>query len=319
MYNDEMMGTINYGYEEQIGGSNQKSLPNQNNMNIDEHDKRCAPAIEFDGASCITLSLLIAMAHAYNVDASDSDKIKLDARLDMLHPVQYKKILLTQLNSRMGDKCTTQKCWTQQDFMTRMEAKGREELEKYTFRPDGPKKKTEWLSNIDIEKVISQYEKADKNFKFLGAVPIDFDDLSYLPIKNLNYMNLYNDGKYKIAIVFNLDRHDQSGSHWVSMYTDLKAGQLYFFDSLGKRPVLRIRKLLRRIYNFMTEKLGKKNIQIGYNTSPHQFDDTECGVYSIHFIDNMLAGKSFEEVAGHKINDAEMNKYRNVFFSNTNV
>ena len=38
--------------------------------------------------------------------------------------------------------------------------------------------------------------------------------------------------KKKIGIVFNLDKHNQPGSHWVALYTDLKANQVYFLIHL---------------------------------------------------------------------------------------
>ena len=40
---------------------------------------------------------------------------------------------------------------------------------------------------------------------------------------------------FQIGIVFNLDKHDQEGSHWVSMFIDLKRDGIYYFDSLYKR------------------------------------------------------------------------------------
>ena len=50
---------------------------------------------------------------------------------------------------------------------------------KNTFRPKTPKSwyknNTEWLSTIDIEKVLNQYEDLYPDFQFIGAVPIDFD------------------------------------------------------------------------------------------------------------------------------------------------
>ena len=49
------------------------------------------------------------------------------------------------------------------------------------------------------------------------------------------------------GFVFNLDEHWKSGSHWVALYSDLSKGQIYFFDSYGKRPEKRIRSLVKRI------------------------------------------------------------------------
>jgi hypothetical protein len=37
------------------------------------------------------------------------------------------------------------------------------------------KNKYEWLSSVDIESVMDQYEEKYPEFKFLGPTPIDFD------------------------------------------------------------------------------------------------------------------------------------------------
>ena len=72
------------------------------------------------------------------------------------------------------------------------------------------------------------YVNKNKDFIFLGAVPIDFDSLDELGIKDLDLDDLVKKGKSKIGIVFNLDEHWKDGSHWVALYTDLKKNQIYF-------------------------------------------------------------------------------------------
>jgi hypothetical protein len=47
------------------------------------------------------------------------------------------------------------------------------------------------------------------------------------------------------------------------------------------------------------------------NFIQHQFKNTECGMYSIHFIDNFLTNeKTFEQIVEHVITDDEMNEMR---------
>ena len=103
---------------------------------------------------------------------------------------------------------------------------------KKSFKPIKPKSwnsnKFEWLSTTDIENVIKQYENEYPNFRFIGAVPIDFDstygvgqcivnELCKINLKKMLLAKIF-----QIGIVFNLDKHDQDGSHWVSMFIDLK-------------------------------------------------------------------------------------------------
>ncbi len=43
----------------------------------------------------------------------------------------------------------------------------RESILNDTFRAEGPASATEWLSTIDINNIMSQYEKVYPHFKFL--------------------------------------------------------------------------------------------------------------------------------------------------------
>lgn len=286
-----------------------------------EHDKRCAPGTRFDAGSCIKVSILCEMANAYNEGAGD-DKIKLSRSLEVLNPRKYKKYLLAEFNKRMGEKCTTQKCWTEQKFIQKMKKQSREELNKYTFRPDGPKGKFEWLNTLNIKDTMEQYEKKYPEFKFLGAVPIDFNEFDEFKIRNLNYDELMKNGKHKFGVVFNLDEHDEPGSHWVAMYSDFNKGEVLFFDSYGTKPEKRIRKLMRKHADFIQNKLNKNINRVDYNDYNqvrHQYENSECGVYSINFILRMTRGDTFEDVCNSKISDKKINKCRNIYFGNTNV
>lgn len=287
---------------------------------INENDKKCAPGINFEVGSCIKLTVLIEMANAYNdYYKGTTNIILLDQTIEILNPRKYKKYLLNEFNKRLSDKCQTQKCWSEQSFIIHMKDSAKDELLKYTFRPDGPNGKFEWLNTINIVEVMDQYETKDPSFKFLGAVPIDFDDFDHFGIKNLNYKDLINNEKYKLGFVFNLDEHDQPGSHWVALYSDLKKGEVYFFDSYGTKPVSRIRTLMRRIAKFIQVEMSNTNLKVDNNKIRHQYENSECGVYSINFIIRMLKGDSFESICKSKISDNKINKCRNVYFNNTNI
>src|SRR5579872_193480 len=80
-------------------------------------DMRCAPGLKYEAGSCARLTVLIELAKAYNYSATPKDKIRLAPNLETLNPQKYKLYLVNQINQRVGDRCTTQKCWTQQDFI----------------------------------------------------------------------------------------------------------------------------------------------------------------------------------------------------------
>ena len=58
--------------------------------------------------------------------------------------------------------------------------------------------------------------------------PMDFDlkqgnsCVFYGDLCNIDLKQHMDDGKHKIGSVFNLDDHDEPGSHWVSLYMELK-------------------------------------------------------------------------------------------------
>ena len=50
------------------------------------------------------------------------------------------------------------------------------------------------------------------------------------------------------------------------------------------------------------------------NTNRFQYKNSECGVYSMHFIEEFLNGKSFEEITTNIFNDEEINKKRMFYY-----
>ncbi|QKF93792.1 Ulp1 protease [Fadolivirus algeromassiliense] len=278
-----------------------------------EKDMKCAPSKKFENGSCIPLHILVEMAKAYNAE-NPKNEIKLSSTIETLNPQKYKRYLIKQFKIKLNNVCDDQKCWVKQSFMKRLQDKMKEELEKDTFRPKGPQGKFTWLNTNNINQVMEQHEKKYPDFKFLGAVPIDFDSLPDLGIKNLDFKkDLLDKGKSKIGVVFNLDEHWQPGSHWVAMYSDLKKGTVYFSDSYGIEPEDRIKALMRRIAKFIKTNGG--NPVVDYNKLRHQRGGSECGVFSIAFILRQLKGDSFDELTTKRVSDESINKCRQHYFT----
>ena len=281
---------------------------------VKKEDKVCAPDKMFEYGSCYTMRSLILLSEAYNKENPDNI-IELDRTRETLYPQKYKKYIVKQLKKRLDSKCDSQLCWAKQSFMKNLARINKEEIEKYTFRPIAPEGKFEWLNTLNIDDVMKQYEKKYSDFEFLGTVPMDFDDLPVLGIKDHDFNKSIKNGKTKIGIVFNLDEHKKAGSHWVSMFADLKKGQVYYFDSYGTRPEQRVRTLLDRIKNFCKTGLGISRVIVDHNRIRHQFKNSECGVYSINFIVRMLKGKTFEEICESRVPDEKINKCRLRYFT----
>lgn len=320
-----------------------------------------------------------------------------------------RKQLWTDIRRNIGQlsKCSEDYCMIKNKDI--VDILGKSEIEK-KFRPEKPIKwntnSTTWLSTVDIRKVMKQYEDKYKDFKFIGPTPIDFDKrfTKFFCVNNelcdFNLEKLISQGKRRIGVVFNLDPHHMSGSHWVSLFVDVNTGGSYFFCSYGVKPNSNIQKLMKRVFDqgnrlIMNKKLNindikdthtvarqfkvinKSTIQVTdgklfvegmllgfgkfdgenitinqntmntiskikkdtitlehdipsnvskynvvamksfrpfYNNSRFQFKNTECGVYSIYFIESFLKGKSHDEIVSQIIHDNEMNKKRNIYY-----
>lgn len=188
-----------------------------------------------------------------------------------------------------------------------------------------------WLSNIDIRNVISQHERIDPTFKFIGPSPIDYDERPYGDnscvedeLCNFNLKKYVDKGVNKIGIVFNLDPHDKGGSHWIGCFIDNNKKFIFFFDSYGMKAPRRVRKFIDDVREQSVDIMansddktttGEKKRKYTYyaNDVRHQYSNTECGIYCIHMIKQLLQDKNVY-MFDNKITDAEMKALRSKYF-----
>jgi hypothetical protein len=307
--------------------SGKKRKPKKTLKNISGKKMNCSPAVEGKEAfsdTCFTPEVLMQIRDEYNKNHPVSDKITSS------DPVVVWKTLKHRLQH-----CEKEDCWLKEIKDSAI----RRFVDESIFAPDHPpdwdKNPNEWLSNIDILKVLEQYEETHAHFLFLGPTPIDFD--TKLPeennecveskICNLSIRNEMKKGITKIGIIFNLDKHDESGSHWVSLFIDLEHHILFYFDSAGDDIPPEIMVLKTRI-----EKQGKElsppiNFKYYNNANiRHQKGNTECGMYSLFFIITMLTGKTemkenmntkdkLKLFKSGRISDNYMEQYRKKYFN----
>lgn len=283
-------------------------------MPKDKDDCKCAPHLSFDNGSCIPLKILIKLADAFNTHSQETNSdnlIKIHDGMELLHADEYKRYLLFELGKRFKG---SQHDWIKHKCSEFMSEDDKEELEYNIFRPDGPQGKFEWLSTFDINFALAQYETKYEDFKFLGAVPIDFAELDNLPFKKLDFNDLYKNGKKRLGVVFNLDEHYKSGSHWVSLFADLEKGQVYFSDSFAIGPPKQVIQFIGLIEEYLKIERDISEPDIRYNKTQHQKGNSECGVYSINFILRLLKGKTFDHITGKRVTDEQVNKCRMIYF-----
>ena len=269
------------------------------------HNIRCAPNKNYDNGTCFTLDNLKKMSSAYNNSSN--------GKINPIKINNNKQFLVSELNNRFSNCNNDQLCWLKQSTISRIDD---DDLHFNTFLPQGPQGQFDWLSTTNINEVMFQYESKNSDFKFLGAVPIDFDDLPILGIKDLDFSKMKETGINKVGIVFNLDEHYKSGSHWVASFIDFEKNNVYFFDSYASKPNNRVIKLFSRVVKSMmkTNNVNMNDIDIRHNIHRHQYGSSECGVYSINFILRLLKGESFDTITEMKTSDEEINKCRSVYF-----
>ena len=227
------------------------------------------------------------------------------------------------LKQRLKNVCNKESCWLKQNFASSGLDK---EMLMYTFAPKSPddwkKNPNEWLNSIDIENVMKQYEKEFPYFDFIGAAPIDFDspkmygECVWEELCHFDLRVSIRNGKNKIGFVFNTDPHYLSGSHWISMFVSLKQNNRYifFFDSTGTPPPKEVKRLINKI-----KQQGKAlgiNFRYIENKKHHQKKPTECGMYALFMIINLLRETMKpEDFIVDVFPDEQMEKFRKLYFN----
>jgi hypothetical protein len=259
---------------------------------------------------------------------TDSSLFKLRDKWNIRHPHEKitsddPKEIHILLSNYLSDLCNKESCWLKQKH----EFGKIDEDFKDSFAPESPsewkKNPNEWLSSIDIIKVMKQYEKAYKCFEFIGPTPIDFDkkklygECVWEELCNFNLKEQITNGKTKIGIIFNTDPHDKPGEHWISMFINIKKGKIFFFDSVGRSAPNEIKAFVNKIKMQGKQIVPEINFKYDENYPvEHQYGNTECGIYSIFFIIHMLEDKLTEHyLKSHILKDKYIEKFRKIYYN----
>jgi len=178
-----------------------------------------------------------------------------------------------------------------------------------------------WLDSNNIANVLDQYEETYPSFEFMGPFPIDFaapdpyqkggegPKCLMTEICELRVTKALQNGTNSVGIVYNLDPHYKSGSHWVANYIDIPGHKCYYFDSYGMAPPMQVARFMK----WLTTQ--DPQMKLFYSSRRLQYSNTECGVYCVYFIIRMLAGDSFLELSRRKPKDADMIAMRDCLWS----
>jgi hypothetical protein len=286
-----------------------KTTSNSNTEKSPYIAENCSPNPNKSKFSCYTSEALFKMKEYWNARHER----------DMISTNDSKEIW-RELKEKMSNSCDRESCWLRSKFM---EGNVDKELLNYTFAPKSPddwkRKPNEWLSSLDIEAVMKQYEKFYKCFEFLGPSPIDYDEKKlygecvWEELCNLNLSEFIKRNKNKIGIILNTDPHDKDGEHWISMFVNIKKKIIVYFDSNGDTPPKQVTKLINMIKT-QGKQLGI-DFEVHLNEMEHQKTDSECGMYCLYFIVQMLKDKDLKYFLKHEIPDEEVFELRDKYFN----
>lgn len=188
--------------------------------------------------------------------------------------------------------------------------------------PDSWLKNThEWLSSLDIDAIEKEYTRTFTNYYYVGAIPIDFDKHSNIgtclvsSLCSLDIKSLYKKGYTQIGIVFNTDVSTGSGKHWVALFCDIRPDLEYpritYFDSYANMPEKEIQKLMKRWKEeWDLTGIHSKPMETTYNKVRHQYQESECGMYSVYFHYCCLMGIPMEK----RVPDEVIRGFRGLLF-----
>jgi len=276
--------------------------------------------------SCFTKGIILDLKNTYNRFQNNKKK-----QIVSKDPTEIYQVLQKRL-----PYCTKESCWVQNIAKDNVKSK----LMSLLFAPPQPEewrsKPNTWLTNFDILGVLRQYEQTFPHFYFIGPSAIDYDYRKpdeemrcVCPnLCNFSLKDQYVKGKRKIGVIFNLDKHNQGGSHWVSLFIDIEARFIFYFDSTSDPIPSEINRFINTVMRQGKEMVPQIQFARYENKKmEHQRQNNECGMYSLFFIITMLirekdgkkltADDVIKLFLGKKgrISDKDMNDLRYDYFS----
>ena len=297
-----------------------KTKKNRDKKNKNKNTKKafiklkCAPKInKFNDNSCYNNQQIFKLKDIWNKNNPNN----------LIYTNNSNKIWKF-LKNNLHSKCYNELCW-----LNKLNIKDKNIIKNKNFRPFSPKEWNvhpyTWLSSEEIIQVMRQYENKYNKFKFIGPSPIDFDDNKlygscvYEELCKFNIEKYYNSRprKSKIGIIFNLDPHYKSGSHWIALFIDLDKNFIFYFDSNGEKIPKRINILVNRIL-YQSQKINLNLTFFSNEGMEHQKRDGQCGMYTLYFIIELLKeNKDYLFFKNNRVPDTLMKDYRIKYFNKT--
>ncbi|AYV79658.1 MAG: putative helicase/exonuclease [Faunusvirus sp.] len=181
------------------------------------------------------------------------------------------------------------------------------------------------------------YEKQYKNFKFLGAVPLDFatidlkiyddNDIEIIYCENdelkkwqnirnykfirylqsIDYNQLQTNGKNILACIINLDtvRYKHDGTQWIAIFINLISKKIYYFNPTKNSTIDNPPEQISDFMNDISDSIGE--CEIKYNSMKYKNGNSESAMYVLNFIIRMLHNESqYQNIVNTEIDDRDL-------------
>lgn len=189
-----------------------------------------------------------------------------------------------------------------------------------SFKPDGPRDTTQWLSNVEIDAVLDQMEKKYTHKKFLH-IPfqmIDFESTGS-ELARLDWSKKYEEGYRCFGTVLNTDTSKGMGQHWFAIFSDFSDDSntftIEYFNSSGSLPMNQVATWMKKAKHEWQAVFDNKKIEdVISSRIVNQLDDFSCGAYSLYYIISRLDGTPHEYFKHNAIGDHNMVEFRKYLF-----
>ena len=104
------------------------------------------------------------------------------------------------------------------------------------------------------------------------------------------------------------------------MFINSDKKEVCYFDSYGENPPKEVKTLAKRILKQSEELSDKFNDFKGFKfkvcSKRHQYSNSECGVYSLYFIIQLLKDeRDSSYFSKNRISDEYVKKFRDIYFN----
>jgi hypothetical protein len=248
-------------------------------------------------------------------------------------------------------KCESESCvYYQTKFLNAadMEDYMMQSLIDSTFMAEGPYNNDRPLTNFNIRGVMQQFASIYPNFEEIPFQMMDFMEQPHNVLRDFDFKQAFRRGKRTFAVIINTDKilpndkRKSIGKHWFCLFMDFRqlpasfdarqpvqvsqharrvlttpACQIEYFNSSGIQPYREVRAYFDHVKQYFETHYSQINLWcVSANQAQQQYSDTQCGVYSLCYIEQRLKGMPYSFFLKYRVTDADMAKLRRYFFRN---